>query len=264
MTDDTALNIGVYQPEARPETPEDRLARLEKIFDDPAVGDCDLILCPELYMTGYFIDDRILEWAQPANGPFAARVCEIARGNRCAIVYGYPERADDRVFNAALCAGPDGRVAANHRKNLLPYDYEERYFQRGGNPTQFVLKGWKVGVLICYEVEFPEPVRYYAQSGCELVLAPTALTEHWPVVARRVIPARAFENNIFVAYANHCGEENGNRYLGESVVASPFGEDIARAGQEECVITATVDRSEIARARSRLHFLEDVGRSGYR
>jgi predicted amidohydrolase len=264
MKNDDTLTVGIYQPDARPETPESRLVRLAKVFDDPAARDCDLLLCPELYMSGYFVDDKILEWAQPSSGPFAAGVCEIARDNQCAIVYGYPERDEGRVFNSALCAGPDGRVAANHRKNLLPYDYEEKYFEPGGRPTTFEIKGWKVGMVICYEVEFPEPVRYYAQSGCDLVLAPTALTEHWPVVAHRVIPARAFENNIFVVYANHSGEENGNRYLGASVIASPFGEDVSRGGSEECVITGRIDRSEIARARSRLHFLKDVGQSCYR
>jgi predicted amidohydrolase len=254
----------VYQPEARDEEPEDRLVRLAGIFQDTAARQCDLVLCPELYMSGYFIDDKILERAEPSVGPFAEKVCAIAREHQCAIVYGYPELAGNAVFNSALCAGPDGQVAANHRKNLLPYDYEEKYFRPGAQPTSFELKGWKVGMVICYEVEFPEPVRYYAQSGCDLVLAPTALTEHWPVVARRVVPARAFENNIYVAYANHCGDEGGNRYLGDSVIASPYGEDAARAGSGECVISARLERAEIAKARSRLHFLEDVGQSCYR
>ncbi|MGA8259101.1 MAG: carbon-nitrogen hydrolase family protein [Arenicellales bacterium] len=264
MTNDAFLTVGIYQPDARSETPEDRLVRLAEIFEDTGARECDLLLCPELYMSGYFVDDKIIEWAQPSTGAFAERVCEIARTHRCAIVYGYPEQADGKVFNSALCAGPDGRVAANHRKNLLPYDYEEKYFQPGRQPTSFLLKGWKVGMVICYELEFPEPARYYALSGCDLVLAPTALTEHWPVVAHRVVPARAFENNIYVAYANHCGEEGGNRYLGHSVIASPYGEDAARAGSEECVISARLDRVQIVKARSRLHFLEDVGQSCYR
>lgn len=264
MSRDDTLTVGAYQAEVRDEKPADRLVRLTAIFEDTAARECDVLLCPELYMSGYFVDDRIREWAEPATGPFAQKVCAIAREHRCAIVYGYPERADGKVFNSALCAGPDGIVAANHRKNLLPYDYEEKYFEPGRQPTTFALHGWKVGVLICYEVEFPEPVRYYAQAGCDLVLAPTALTDHWPVVARQVVPTRAFENNIYVAYANHCGEEGGNRYLGNSVIASPYGEDAARAGEKECVISARLNRGQIVKARSRLRFLKDVGRSCYR
>jgi len=264
VTDPATFTVGIYQPAARDETPASRLERLQAVFEKPAARDWDLLVCPELYLSGYFVDDRINEWAEPADGPFAKRVGEIAAQNRCAICYGYPERGDDGVYNAALCAGPGGIVEANHRKNLLPYDYEERYFRAGSRPTIFEIRGWRVGLVICYEVEFPEPVRYYAQQGCDLVLAPTALTEHWPVVAHRVLPARAFENNMFVAYANHAGEENGNHYLGASVIASPFGEDLVRAGAGEQVISARLDRSDIARARERLRFLRDVRQSCYR
>lgn len=258
-----SLNIAIYQPEARDELPQSRLERLTAVFQDPATRDCDLMVCPELYMSGYFVDDEILERAEPVDGPFARRVREIAAANGCAIVYGYPERSPEGVFNAALCAGPDGSFLANHRKNLLPYDYEEKYFRPGDRPTTFSIADWRVGLLVCYEVEFPEPVRYYAKVGCDLVIAPTALAEDWPVVARRVVPARAFENNVFVAYANHAGTENGTRYLGDSVIVSPFGQDLARADTEETVITARLERDEIAKARDRLHFLEDVDQSCY-
>lgn len=264
MTSDTTLNVGIYQPEAKAEDPGDRLRRLERIVDRPAVRDCDLLICPELYLSGYRVHDKISERAEPSDGPFAQRVCEFAARSRCAILYGYPERAGDHLYNSVLCAGTDGGVLANHRKNLLPYEYEEKYFEHGRRPTIVDIKGWKIGILVCYEAEFPEPVRYYAQAGCELVAAPTALTEQWTVVARRVIPARAFENNIFLAYANHAGREQDTRYLGESVIVSPFGEELARAGAGETVVAVRLDRAEIDRARSRLHFLADVKRSCYR
>lgn len=263
MTRETHITVGVYQPEARVQSPEDRLIRLERIFEKSAARECDLMVCPELYLSGYFVDDRILEWAQTPDGPFARRVCEIAASHQCAIVYGYPERDGEDVFNSALCAGRDGRVAVNHRKNLLPHDYEQKYFRTGRQPTVFDVKGWKVGLMICYETEFPEPARYYARSGCDLVVAPTALTHEWSVVAHSVVPSRAFENTFFLAYANHAGEENGHLYLGESVIVSPFGKDIVRAGRGESVVSARLRHAEIAEARARLHFLEDVGQSCY-
>lgn len=264
MTGRDILNVGIYQPRARDETPEDRLGRLAEIFTQPAARGCDLMICPELYMSGYLVHDRIIERAEPRDGPFARRACEIAKRANCAIVYGYPERDGDNIYNSALCAGAGGDALANHRKNLLPYDYEERYFRQGRAPTIVDIHGWRIGLLVCYEVEFPEPVRYYAQTGCELVAVPTALTREWPTVARRVIPARAFENNIFVAYANHAGDEQGNHYLGESVITSPMGEDLARGGADESVITARLDRAAIAAARARLRFLTDLKRSCYR
>lgn len=263
MTDRAVLTVGVYQPQARDESPAERLARLAGVFEAPAARECDLMLCPELYLSGYFVHDRLMERAEPVDGPFARGVRDIARRSGCAIVYGYPERAAEGLYNSALCAGPDGEVLANHRKNLLPYEYEERYFLRGRRPTAFGLNGWQIGLLVCYEAEFPEAVRCHAQAGCGLVVAPTALTRQWPVVARRVIPARAFENNVFIAYANHAGEEDGNRYLGESVITSTLGEDLARAGEGECVVSARLDRAEIGASRARLRFLADLKRSCY-
>ncbi|HSH40776.1 MAG TPA: nitrilase-related carbon-nitrogen hydrolase, partial [Arenicellales bacterium] len=99
---------------------------------------------------------------------------------------------------------------------------------------------------------------------CDLVVAPTALVDRWAVVARQVIPARAFENTIFVAYANHCGAESGSRYLGESVIVSPFGEDLARAGSDETLLTARLDRAQVSDARAQLRFLRHAGQSCYR
>jgi predicted amidohydrolase len=264
MTDVSSLTVGVYQPRARDETPGDRLQRLAGALGQPAAGGCDLLVCPELYLSGYQVHDRISELAESADGPFARQVRELAQQAECAIVYGYPERDGETIYNSALCVGPDGDVLANHRKNLLPSDYEEHYFTRGAQPTSFTIRGWRVGLVVCYEVEFPEPVRYHAQHGCDLVVAPTALVDRWTVVARKVIPARAFESSVFVAYANHCGEENVSRYLGESVIVSPFGEDLARAGSDEALVMARVDRAQIADARERLRFLQDAGRSCYR
>ncbi|HSH41243.1 MAG TPA: nitrilase-related carbon-nitrogen hydrolase, partial [Arenicellales bacterium] len=209
MADESSLTVGVYQPRARDETPPDRLQRLAGALEQAAARRCDLLVCPELFLSGYQVHDQISELAEPADGPFARRVCDLARQAGCAIVYGYPERDGKTIYNSALCAGPDGDVLANHRKNLLPSDYEEHYFARGAQPTSFSLKGWRIGLVVCYEVEFPEPVRYHACHDCDLVVAPTALVDRWAVVARQVIPARAFENTIFVAYANHCGAESG-------------------------------------------------------
>lgn len=264
MSDKAAITVGVYQPKARNEEPARRLERLARVLDDPAARQCSLLVCPELFLSGYFVDDKLHERAETPSGSFAREACRLAREHRCAIVYGYPERDGDHVYNAALCAGPDGRVAANHRKNLLPGDYEQHYFQPGWQPTTLALQGWKIGMLVCYEAEFPEPARHYARAGCDLVVASTALVADWPVVAQRVIPARAFENNLFLAYANHAGTEGDHRFLGESVVVSPFGRDLARAGTDEALVTARLDPAEMTRARERLQFLENLEQSCYR
>ena len=117
--------------------------------------------------------------------------------------------------------------------------------------------GWQVGLLICYESEFPEAMRQCALDGADLVLVPTALGIDWPIVSRCVIPSRAFENNVFLAYANYMGRDASNNYLGDSVIVAPTGQDLARADEKNCWIEAQLDRQLIGRSRARLNYLKD-------
>ena len=85
--------------------------------------------------------------------------------------------------------------------------------------------------MICYDVEFPEMIRHLALSGADLVLVPTALpaSEHAAFIARSIIPVRAFENQVFVAYANHAGRDDAFAYAGLSGIAAPDGSDELRS-----------------------------------
>ena len=100
-------------------------------------------------------------------------------------------------------------------------------------------------------------MRACAVAGAELVIVPTALGVDWRVVSRRVIPARAFENGVFLAYANHAGQEGAMDYIGDSVIVSPLGEDLARAGSSESLIAADIDPSILPAIRRRLPYLRD-------
>lgn len=255
--------LGIYQPQASVSTPQQRIQQLARALEQPAAKDCDLMVCPELFISGYFVNDEIKASTQEMQGAFSEAIASLAQQHECAIVYGYPERQGEQVFNSALCIGKNGALLGNHRKTLLPHDYEKRYFQPGEQATSINVAGWKIGIVICYEVEFPESVRYHARTGCDIVVAPTALTHNWPVVARQLIPTRAFENGIFVAYANHAGEENGNLFLGESVIVSPDGNDLARANNQQMVISARLEHLAIENHRDRLPFLRDVENSRY-
>jgi len=91
-------------------------------------AEADLILCPELFLSGYAAGEDLRRFAEPASGAGASAIAAIARETSTAIVYGYPERTGDRLYNAALAIGPDGAVLANHRKYLLPPGFESEFF----------------------------------------------------------------------------------------------------------------------------------------
>ena len=124
--------------------------------------------------------------------------------------------------------------------------------------TVFTLAGVRLTILICYDAEFPEAVRHAALAGAQCVLVPTALSDQWGVVANQVMPARAFENGVYLVYCNHAGREGDLAYLGASCIASPKGEDLARAGRGEQVIVAAIDPQDVAAAQARLPYLHDL------
>lgn len=252
----TSFRAAVFQYRFRDESPDDRLARLDKALAE--TGDrLDLIVCPELFMSGYADAERARASAEAADGPFAQAVARLAEKHRVAIVYGYPEQDHDRLYNSARCVGADGRLIANHRKRCLPPGYERSLFEAGESMTMFEISGHRIALVICYELEFPEAARQAALAGAHILAAPTALTADWAVVARRVVPTRAFENGLFVIYANYAGRDGDCRYLGDSRIVGPLGDDLAVAGQDEEIIGAEIDIGRIAPARERLPFLAD-------
>lgn len=252
----TSLKIAIYQYAARPETPAARVGRLAGIAAD--LRGTDLVICPELFTSGYNIGPAVKELAEPRDGPTLARLAAVARDSGIAVLAGYPERAGEAVYNSAICVGPDGGLLANHRKLHLPSAFEKENFLTGDALTLFDLKGIRLAILICYDAEFPEAARAAARAGAQAILVPTALRERYRHVSRAVMPTRAFENGCFLAYANYAGEEGDWRYCGESCIVGPDGHDLARAGSEEAVIEATLDMAEIARARETIPYLEDA------
>ena len=192
-------------------------------------------------------------------GPSFAAAAAIARKTDLALLYGYPEQGPGgAVYNAVRLVGRDGRGLANYRKCHLFGELDRGMFRAGAGPSALVdLDGVRIGLLICYDVEFPESVRLLALAGADLVAVPTALMDPFEVVARTVVPARAVENQVFLAYANRCGAEGDLRYCGQSCVVGPDGADLARAGRGEELILADLDLEHLAASRRDNTYLAD-------
>jgi len=249
------MRAGVFQCAGGGLSPDERLNRLAGALrnDQPEV-----VVCPELFMSGYNVGDSLTQLAEHCGGPFSDKVGELARSFGVAIVYGYPEREGMHIYNSAACIDCNGTVIANHRKMLLPPGFELEYFQAGDRLTLFELNGIRCGILICYDAEFPEAVRAVAEAGAQIVFVPTALSDSWGSVALQMMPTRAFENGIWLLYANHAGIENEASYFGSSCIVAPDGQDTSRAGAGEELILASLDLKSVATAQARLPYLKDV------
>jgi predicted amidohydrolase len=216
----------------------------ESVHAAAAAGACVLVT-PECWLAGYNIGAAIAELAESRMGPSSARIADCARRHGIAIAYGYAERdlPTQGIFNAVHLIGADGSSLAHYRKTHLFGSMERGAFQAGERfepPCR--LGEFSVGLLICYDVEFPEAVRTLKLMGADLILVPTATSDDYAAVTRYVVPSRAIENQLAIAYCNHSGMENGMRFLGGSCLVSPDGSNIACAGNGDALLVAQIDR----------------------
>ncbi|MBB0244135.1 carbon-nitrogen hydrolase, partial [Streptomyces alkaliphilus] len=253
------LRLALAQgPAGLPASREAALTALDSAAERAAAGGAALLVGSELSLTGYVLGDRVPDLAEPADGPTDRAVARIAARHGVAIAHGRPELSGEGIHNTVRLTGPDGVTLAEYRKTHLYGEWERKVFVPGDRPVVAAeLNGLRVGLLICYDVEFPEAVRAHALAGTELLLVPTALMAPHAFVARHLVPVRAAENGMYVAYANRCGAEGDLRFTGLSCLAAPDGSVPARAGEGEELLFAEVDPQAPAAARRITPYLED-------
>lgn len=242
------------------------LARIEHAAETASVMGARLLVAPELALTGYSLGARFASIAEPADGAMITAIRTMAARHRLAIAVGFPEREGDVVYNSAILAAPDGPFHIYRKCHLYGPKERAAFAASSEPPAVFDLGGLKVGMLICYDVEFPEMVRGLALAGADLVVVPTALPAGASAqqVSRIIVPARAMENQLFIAYADLCGTENGASYEGRSVIAAPDGEHLASAGTEETLLFARINRSAYVTTEAETPYLADRKPDVYR
>jgi 5-aminopentanamidase len=252
------MRIALLQSSGRPGSVVENLKVLDEAAGRAAAAGAGLLIAPEMFLTGYAIGDDIARLAEPSDGDSADAVAEIAGRHGLAVAYGYPERSGEVVFNSAQLVSTDGIRLANYRKTHLFGCFERDHFTPGEQPVvQAELDGVRVGIMICYDVEFPENVRAHALAGTDLLVVPTAQMHPFQFVAESMIPVRAFENQMYVAYVNRVGHEGEFEFVGLSTLAGPDGVARTRAGRDEDLVLADVDPALVAASREANPYLTD-------
>ena len=199
-----------------------------------------------------------------------AEFAEIARDLRIWLHVGSlaVKIGERKAANRAFIFAPDGSVAARYDKiHMFDVDLpsgetyrESKNYEPGGTAVNVRLPWGVLGVTTCYDLRFPEQYKALAQAGADFLTVPAAFTKvtgeaHWHVLLR----ARAIETGCFVLAAAQGGlHENGRSTYGHSLIVSPWGEVLAEAGSDPCVIAAEIDPAEVAAARQRIPALNHV------
>ncbi|MCG7207964.1 carbon-nitrogen hydrolase family protein [Streptomyces arenae] len=252
------MRTALLQSSGRPGSTAENLKVLDEAAGRAAAAGAALLVAPEMFLTGYAIGDDIARLAEPADGDSAEAIAGLAHRHGLAVVYGYPERDGERVHNSAQLVSADGSRLANYRKSHLFGGFEADHFTPGDQPVvQAELNGLTVGIMICYDVEFPELVRAHALAGTDVLLVPTANMHPFQLVAESMVQVRAWENQMYVAYANRVGHEGEFEFFGLSTLAGPDGVARARAGHGEELVVADVDPVFLAASRAANPYLKD-------
>lgn len=254
------MRLAALQMQSRSSDPTANLERIDRAAAEAAAGGARLLITPELGLVGYGAGPDLPLLAEPADGPLAEGLTTIARRHALAIVAGFAERDGDAVYNSALFVSADQQAV--YRKSHLYGSYEKRWFH-AAPPSAVLVRhgGLTFGLLICYDVEFPENVRRLAQAGSDAVLVPTALPAggSGEFIAAHMIAVRAFENQIFVAYVDNCGSDGDFAYAGLSRIAAPDGAVLAAPhDRDEALLFANIEPAAYARSRAENTYLADL------
>jgi predicted amidohydrolase len=238
----TAGNIfvGLAQLECAPLDPAENAKRTTESITTAAEGGAEVIVLPELAASGYVIDaDKLRRVAESFDSPglvlSAWRHAAAANGVR--VIGGFCELAEGQLYNSVAIIDRAGRLVGTYRKLHLFGAAERNVFAPGnaGLPV-FELDGLRLGVLVCYDLRFPESMRILAMAGADLIVVPTAWVSGFdaelPDSTRSRIGqvdgvlVQANLNASFVACADQVGGTAEHVFLGRSLVADPFGRPI--------------------------------------
>ncbi len=240
--------------------PEKNFRRAEELIEK-AVSDesPDVIVLPETWNVGFFPREGLEDLADKDGAKVKERIGGLAKKHGVNIVAGsVANLKNGGVYNTSLVFDRAGNAVAEYDKtHLFTPMGEDGFFRKGDHASVFTLDGQRCGVIICYDVRFPELTRTMTVKGLDFLF----VVSQWPKVRvphlLALTKARAIENQMFVVCCNSCGRAGETVYGGASSIVDPCGETLALAGEGEQLIAADCDPSVLAGIRDSINVFRD-------
>jgi predicted amidohydrolase len=258
------IKIALAQISCKISDKPSNIRKMAKYITKASKQKADLIIFPELVVTGYTVRDRAYELAEKIPGPSTQKIEELAKQNNIHVIYGLIEKsakAQSVLYNTAVLTSPQGTIG-HYRKMHLPTHSifeEKRYFRQGYEYPTFNTAIGKIGLIICYDIFFPELARMLRLKGAELIACIAAS----PAVRRNyfetLTTARALENTVYLAYVNLVGIEEGLQFWGGSRIITPNGKIVIQAKyDEDDLVFGMIDYSDLSRTGTFVPALRDL------
>ena len=258
------IKISLAQISSKREDKEVNLQKIETLTFKAKEQAADLVIFPELCLSGYVVRDQFYEAAETVPGPTVQKVELLAKKTGMHIIFGMPELSEKTkatIFNTAVFVGPQGFIG-KYRKMYLPTHSvfeEKRYFRPGYETAAFQTVLGNIGLCICYDIFFPEVIRLTRLKGAQLIVCISASPSVRRSYFETLSCARALENTVYFAYVNLAGVQDGLQFWGGSRLVSPNGDVIAKAKyDEEDFLICEVDYNDLRTAEPFIPTLRDL------
>lgn len=221
-----------------------------------AEAGCHLAVLPEMWSCGF--DNENLGTMASETPEILARLQAFAARENMVVAGSLPEEADGAVVNTLYAVDRDGEIKGAYRKlHLFSPTGEDLHFAAGSEAVVAETSIGRLGLMVCYDLRFPELARGLVLDGAEILVVPAqwpaARLVHWETLLK----ARAMENQCFVVGANRVGRSGNLIYKGASQVVSPLGDELAHGGSADGEVVALMDRKVMASAREHVPCLEE-------
>lgn len=240
------MRVCVAQYDILWEDKHGNMAQCEQMISDAASARAELIVFPELSLTGFSMDRSLAERPDDESVSFFTR-CAKEYGIAC--IFGYAAASGDKVFNNLVFINSDGTALVEYSK-LHPFSYggEAEVYSAGQDIISVNFKGMSIGLTICYDLRFPELYQRLSKDcGCIVVSAswPQKRQVHWDTLLK----ARAIECQSYILGCNRTGEGGGLTYCGGSAIISPAGDMLATAQESSELIYADISEESVKAVR---------------
>ncbi|MDD2207133.1 MAG: carbon-nitrogen family hydrolase [Aminobacterium sp.] len=257
------VNFALLQTDIKFCDPEYNHSHVKEMIDKAmsAQKRPDMIVLPEDWSTG-FSDEmfhHMEDFIEPIDGPSVTLLKECAKKHNVWILGGsIGTQFEDGMRNTAFLLNRNGEIVGDYSKMHLYRDMDEDVaYKHGTDMNVYDTELGKVGIAICYDLRFCELFRTYALRGADVVIEtsdfPNPRVNHW----RTLLLARAIENQMFIIACNRVGASPMGTYCGHSMIIDPWGEVIAEGGDQEEIVTGSVDFSETQKIRDTIHMFRD-------
>ena len=252
------VTISLGQIDIKIGDPQTNLAKVKEMSQEAARRGSDIVIFPELWSTGYDLENAA-QYATTTDKGIFAETAVLARDNNISILGSCLSFQGEGAFgNTAVLHDKTGTAVAEYSKvHLFRLMDEDQYLASGDQLTLVETEWGMSGLGICYDLRFPEMFRRYALGGARMVMLPSEWPhprlKHWQTLLR----ARAIENQMFIIACNRVGETKGTSFFGHSCIIDPWGETVIEAGESEILLTATIDTAVVDEVRQRIPVFED-------